>query len=135
MRVTVPETVYFPVSFAQRSLTLRSPSVQRAFIIRSWFVHRSQFCVHRSACARVPVHKAFIVRSPCVQLLFTKHSSIAHPSQRVKPISFGTPTCGRVENFLCISEISLIIKKRQDYQRSGSFIQKKMKYLFYSFTL
>ena len=113
------------------SLTVRLPSVQHAFIVRSSIVHRS-LIVQSFAFT---VQKAFIVRSSCVQLPFTKRSSFAHRSQGVQPFLFGTPTrkdclkpsfqnsdkirrnvCRRMgENVFCILAITLFIKKRQDY--------------------
>ena len=135
---TVPETFYFPIfAFAHRSLTVRSPSVHRAFIVRSSFALRSQFCVHRSAFARVhrsqsvhrslivcsaTVHKTFIVRSSFTKrsAIFIRNSGVKGPflSSVFKTVTkWGMNVCARVEeNFLCISEILFLLTKRQDYQ-------------------
>ena len=78
---TVPVTFYFTIfAFVHCSLTIRSPSVHRAFSVRSSCVHLSQFCVHGSPFTRVHVNKSFTVRSPCVNLSLTKLSSFIQRS-------------------------------------------------------
>ena len=123
-------------AFAHRSLTVRSACNHSAFINRSPFAHGSQYCVHVvQRFARVSrsqsIHRSLTVLSVTVH----KTSSFADRSQSVPTFSFGTPTwkdcseaqcsysdkirrnvCRRMgENVLCISEISLLITKRQDY--------------------
>ena len=76
---TVPETFYFPIfAFVYRSLTVRSPCVQRALIVRSSFtVLCSPFTVR--------------LRSPFAHRAFTYRSHSFHRSFSVQsPLSFGT---------------------------------------------
>ena len=64
-----------------RSFTVCSPSVHRAFSVRSSFVHRSQFCIHRSPFARVhrsqSVQRSLTVCSPIVHKAFIVHSAFS----------------------------------------------------------
>ena len=74
--LTVPETFYFPIfAFVHRSLTVRSPCIQRALIVRSSFtVLRSAFTVR----SRSPFTKrSLTVRSPMVHKAFIFHSAFS----------------------------------------------------------
>ena len=86
---TVPETFYFPIfAFVHRSLTVRSPCVQRALIVRSSFtVLRSAFTVRsrspftkRSAFA----HRSFTYRSQSVHRSFSVQSSLSFGTLKLK---------------------------------------------------
>ena len=101
-----------------RSFTVRSPSVHRAFSVRSSCVLRSQFCVQRSPFARVhrsqSVQRSLTVRSPIVHKAFIVHSAFS---------------------LHCHSElwgwkINIMIFERNDYKEIGvCFILKTWVYL------
>ena len=69
---------YSPWNVLLSHFCVRSPYVHRSFIMRPSIVHSFAFTVLRELAFNV--HKTFIVRSPCVQLPFTKRSSFSKRS-------------------------------------------------------